>query len=231
MKRWKKILLTVLAVLVVAIGALAVWQRNNLKAVHAALTTDRETLAQNMQEKTDQHQKVLEDSGVTVTPPSVQQNEDLIDGKVSADEVKDALGIAAPSAPDEKPTPSSDDLPAVPTLSAEELLNSCVAELYACQIDLMAQLGEMKQAAIDQWTALPEEERTDLKKQEIGMEGLRQCYDLEAGTDAAVKDILAGYQAQFEQIGADTSQLDELWVYYCEEKEAQKAFYLNKYLN
>lgn len=231
MKRWKKVLLTVVVVLAAAVAALAIWQRDNLKAVHTALTTDREILAQDMQEKADKHQKVLEDSGVTVIPPSVQQNEDLIDGKVSADEVKDALGIAVSPTPNQEPVPSGVLPSAAPVLSAEELLNSCVAELYACQIDLMAQLGEMKQAAIDQWTALAEEERTDLKKQEIGMAGLRQCYDLEAGTDAAVKDILAQYRAQLEQIGADTGQLDELWVYYCEEKEAQKAFYLNKYLN
>ena len=228
-KRWKKIVLIVLAALIVIIGALALWQRNNLKAIHAALSQDREALAQNVQKKADEHQEAMESSGVIVTPPSVQQTEDLLDGKVTADEVKEALGIVALPASEEGAV-KPDDAPATPTLSVEELLNRCVAELYSYQIDLMAQLGEMKQAALDQWTALPAEERTSLRKQEIGMEGLRQCYALEAETDAAVKEILARYQKQFSQIGADTGTLDQLWTYYCEEKEAQKAFYLNKYL-
>lgn len=230
MKRWKKVVLIVLAVLVVVTGALALWQQENLKAAYLALTKDRETLAQNVQDKADEHQKVLEDSGITVKPPSVQQNEDLLDGKVSVDDVKEALGITTPPPQGEGPAQPSDNPDPEPTASAEELLNQCVAELYACQIELMARLGEMKQAAIAQWNALPERERTAMKKQEIGMAGLRECYVLEAETDTTVKDILARYRTQLEQIGADTSVLNQLWTYYCEEKEAQKAFYLNKYL-
>lgn len=235
MKRWKKVVLVVLAVLVVGIGGLAVWQWKNLKAVHSALTTDKDTLAQNVQDKADEHREALESSGITVTPPSVQQNEDLLDGKVSADEVKEALGIVTlpvqAGQQDSTPAPEQSDSPDAPAgVSAEELLNQCVAELYACQVELMARLGQMKQAAIDQWTALPPEERTALKKQEIGMAGLQQCYALEVETDAAVKDILARCRTELEKLGADTGTLDLLWTYYCEEKEAQKAFYLNKYL-
>lgn len=229
MKRWKKIVLTILAVLVVVLGALALWQWKNLKALHAALTLDRETLAMNMQDKADEHQKALENSGITVSRPSSQQTEDLLDGKVTADEVKEALGIAVPSTSKGKPEQSGAD--SAGAAAAEELLNQCVAELYSYQIDLMAKLGEMKQAAVDEWVALPKEERTDLAKQEIGMEGLRQCYSMEAETDSDVEAILARYRKQLEQIGADTSTLNELWSYYCEEKETQKAFYLNKYLD
>lgn len=231
MKRWKKIVLIVLAALVVILGALALWQRKNLKAMHAALTLDQETLAQNVQEKADEHRKLLEDDGITVAPPSIQQTEELIEGKVTADEVKEVLGIITQPQQNAEPSQAEDPSPTpTPTPSVEELLNQCTAELYAYQIDLTARLGEMKQAALDQWKALPAEERTTLKKQEIGMNGLRQCYSLETQTDAAVKEILDRYRTQFDQIGADTSALDKLWTYYCEEKESLKAFYLNKYL-
>ena len=48
MKRWKKVVLGILVVLVVAVGALAVWQRSNLTALYSALTKDRETLSQEL---------------------------------------------------------------------------------------------------------------------------------------------------------------------------------------
>lgn len=234
MKRWKKIVLIVLAVLVVVLGALVFWQWKNLKAVHAALTTDREALAQSVQDTADEHREELENGGITVNRPSSQQTEDLLDGKVTAEEVKTALGILTLPSSDEEPGQpgeTSGNGSATDKPTAETLLNQCVAELYSCQIDLMAKLGEMKQAALEEWKALPAAERTTLKKQEIGMAGLRQCYNLESETDSDVKEILARYRTQLEEIGADTSTLDKLWTYYCEEKEAQKAFYLNKYLN
>ena len=238
MKRWKKIVLGVLMVLVVAVGALAVWQRSNIAALYSALTKDRETLSQELQSKVDEHQEVLSGSGVTVTAPSAQLNEDLLDGKVSAEEVKEALGLltqtsgaAGSGSSGTSGTGQSSQSSGASQAAAENLLNQCVAELYSLQIDLMARLGEMKQAAVDQWVALPAEEHTTMKKQEIGMAGLEQCYDLEAETDGEVQGILAKYRSKLENLGADTSTLDDLWVYYCEEKEAQKAFYLNKYLN
>lgn len=241
MKRWKKVVLGVLVVLVVAVGALAVWQRSNLTALYSALTKDRETLSQELQSKVDEHQEALAGSGVTVTAPSAQLNEDLLDGKVSAEEVKEALGLltqtsgAADSVPAGGQSGGSGTGQASQTsgssAAAEALLNQCVAELYSLQVDLMAQLGTMKQAAVNQWVALPAEERTSAKKQEIGMAGLQECYDLEAETDGEVQGILAKYRSKLEKLGADASTLDDLWVYYCEEKEAQKAFYLNKYLN
>jgi uncharacterized protein YxeA len=222
MKLWKKILLIVLAVVVIAVAAGVIWQWKNVKALHAAVTGDSETLAQAMQTTTEEHQKQMESSGVVVSAPSQEQNEALINGTVSADEVKESLNLSAAA-------PEADE--SGEEVTAQTLLNQCVAELYAYQIDLEEQLGQMKQAAIDQWNALPSEQRTNAKKQEIGMNGIHQCYTMEAETDAAVKELLADYRTRLEQIGGDTSQLDQLWTYYCEEKDALKAFYLNKYLN
>lgn len=112
-----------------------------------------------------------------------------------------------------------------------DLVDRCTAELYACEVDLMARLGEMKQAAVAEWTALAPEERTNERKLKIGFAGLDQCYELEVEINAQVKAILANYRTPLEELKADTAVLDDLWIYYCEKKENTKAYYMDKYLD
>ena len=96
---------------------------------------------------------------------------------------------------------------------------------------VMAHLGEMKQAAINEWNGLSGAERTTARKMEISMAGLRKCYDYEVEVDAKVKEILAAYRERMTAIGESTGPIDNLWSYYCDEKEAEKTYYFDKYLN
>lgn len=219
MKRKTKILFTVLAVAAVLLTALLWWQRNNLKALYLYLTLDEETVTQQMEDTRREHQQALErDYAVIIRPPDRQQSDDLLDGKVTPEEVKAQLGIA--NAPVPQPAKKT----------AEELLNECVAELYACKVDLMGTLGSMKQALLDQWIALPAQQRTIPKRTEMGMAALEECYDLEVVVDDQVDAILDKYRPLLKEAGGDPAALDELWVYYCEEKATEKAYYMNKYL-
>ena len=95
----------------------------------------------------------------------------------------------------------------------------------------MAELGSMKQKALDEWNSLDAEEQTTQRLQQIGLDGLMKCYDLEVATDQEVKAILATYRTKLEAIGADTAVLDSLWKYYSDEKASQKAYYIQKYFN
>ena len=268
MKRWKKIGLGAVLTLSAAAVGLGVWQRENLRALYTFVTTDSETLSGTLQDKQQAQQETLEkEFHITVAPPSIDISNDLLDGKLSAEEAKDALGITqvipqpkpkpepkptpkpSPSAPapapqPEAPAPPQPEPPApeppLPepeltdeqrTLLIQEQVNLCVAELYACEVDLMAQLGQMKQAAIDQWVALPPGERTAAKKSEIGLAGLDACYKLEVVVDDRVDAILSRYETPIRELGGDTAVLDELWRYYCDKKADQKAYYMDKYLD
>ena len=268
MKRWRKIAICGILCLTIPVTALAVWQRENLKALYTFLTKDSVTLEREMEDKQKEQQNKLEEEyQITVKPPSTQNNNDLINGVVTPEDVKGELGITdklengekqeekptekpdikpeekppaeEPEKPEEKPEePAPEEPPPQPELTEEEritkindLVDRCTAELYACEVDLMAKLGEMKQAAVAEWTALAPEERTNEKKLEIGFAGLDKCYELEVVTNKEVKAILENYRPLLEELGADTAVLDELWLYYCEKKENTKAYYMNKYLD
>lgn len=248
MKRWKKICLGIFLFLVVSGTGVAVWQKENLKALYLFLTNDSQSISQGLEDKQQQQQDALnKDYNVSVQAPSVEQSNDLLDGKLDPEEVKESLGIkeepdqmAEPVNPESPAKSEQREDPAQPSAGSEKndpqqkidaVVNQCVSELYACEVDLMAQLGVMKQAALEEWKALPEEQRTKEKKLEIGFAGLEKCYDLEVVIDDRVEGILEKYRVSLEELGADTSVLDDLWNYYCEKKAIEKAYYMDKYLD
>lgn len=238
MKLWKKIILVLLAAVALAGTALCVWQRENIGALYTALTKDPQRIADDMEEVRRKHQTALqEEKGVTVFQPSVEQSESLLEGTATAEEVKEALGLTEvleeqPVRTEPEETPEPDRAPEeTPAFDRTAALNRCVAELYAYKVDLMAQLGRLRQETYLMWNGLPASERTPARKQSVIMDGLYTCYALEAEADTRVKEILDGYRTRFSAAGADTGELDELWVYYCEEKAAEKAYYMEKYLD
>lgn len=247
MKRWLKILIGIVLVIVLIIAGLAIWQWDNIRAAYTAFTSDAETLTAQLEVQRQEQQETLSEFNVTIQALDAAQTGDLLDGKVSAEEVKASLGITQQMIDEAKAETSTDTgrkggskKPSKPATKdtgksvqeqANDLMNKCAAELYACEVDLMAQLGEMKQSALAKWFTIPEQDRSDDKLISIGLTGLEQCYDLEVRADKEVKAILARYRTQMKSLGVSTTALDDIWKYYCEKKANQKAYYLNKYIN
>lgn len=216
MKRIRKIVCLLLALLLIAAGAFAWWQRDNLKALYQAKTEDAETILQESQAKIETRQKELKQYNVVLKAPTQKEKDELLSG-------------GSVKTPEQK-EPIPEEIPAVEQPTAQSILDRCIQELYDCEVALMSRLGTMKQAAIDEWNALSDSQRTRTKKLEIGYRGLDACYELEVEIDAQVKEILAKYRTELESIHADTAPMDTLWKHYCEEKASTKAYYLNKYL-
>ena len=232
MKTWKKILLAVLAALVLLVGGLCVWQWDNIQAVYAFLTKDSAQIAQELEQKREEHHQAIADivGGLEVQAPTAQQGDAILSGAMTPEQVKEELGITAQL---EKTEPARDPQAGEEGAAeaVRELLRRCVAELYACKVDILGTLAQLKQEALAEWFALPAEQQTDTRLKEIGLAGLRKCYDLEVEVDRQVDGILDRYRVQLEAIGGDTSVLKELRAYYENEKTAEKAYYMDKYLN
>ena len=210
----KKALLIVLLLVIAVLGALAFWQRDNLKALYRAKTEDAETILEEAAAQSEVRQKELEEYGVTLKMLTREEMDTLLNGGSVAQD-----GVI----------PTDKTLSAEPG-TAKDIIERCIQELYDCEIALMSRLGTMKQEALNEWRALPETQKTKAKKLEIGYRGLDACYNLEVGIDAQVQGILAKYRAELESIKADTAPMNTLWKHYCEEKASAKAYYLNKYL-
>ena len=220
MKIWKKVTCLVLAILLFALAGLIFWQRDNVGALILYLRTNSEDIsAQKFQLDLDHKETLEEATGheILVELPSSEQCEDLLNGITDSEQVKEALGITTP--PEQLPD----------TLGS--IVNACAAELAGYKVDVMERLGGAKADVLAQWSALPPEERTPGKKAALVMEGLELCYVYEAEVDAAVETCLDRYRVKLKAIGEDPAVMDLFWKQYCEEKQTEKAFYLDQYLN
>ena len=220
MKLWKKVVLIVLACLIAALVGLYIWQGENIRALVKVLTTDSETIAQDLEKTREDHLRELEEAAhvtIRVQPVTPQQSEDLLDGKVTVEEVQAQMGYD-PEAADK-------------VSNKEDIINQCIAELYAYKAEVMGYLGGLKQTAIASWNDLQPSQRTAVKKAEIISTGIGQCYDYEATVDGKVQEILARYRPKLTEIGEDTGPIDILWNQYCDEKEAEKSYYFDQYMN
>ena len=163
MRRWKKAVLALLALVFAAGAVVCVQNRNNLAALYLFVTSDSQTIEENLGKKREEHQEALQEAApsVTVTAPTTEQSNALLSGQVTPEEVKQELGIS------EQLASAGDET------TAEEIINLCVTELYACKIDLMARLAVMKQAAVDEWNSLAPEERTETARNTLVVD----CYN------------------------------------------------------
>lgn len=224
MKKNKKYLLWLIPLLIVLllaaiIAGFLIWQKQNVAAVYTAITSTPEKMEEEWTEHQEAEKQFLEDYDVTFTPPSAEQNEALLNGLTTAKEVKQSLGLTDPA-----------DEPAAEPVTPEALVDACVRELYILRIDLISRLGELRANAINTWEAYSEDERTSARKSEIIFDGLRQCSDLEIEIDDKVVALLDDYRGKLSAMGADTAVMDQMWLYYCDDKATTKAYYLNQYL-
>ena len=148
-----------------------------------------------------------------------------------AQDVNEESGNMTSEKTDGDPLQSTSDTARIDWLTYDNPLDACVYELYCYEIELMGQLGVLRQQAIDEWNALPEEQRTNTEKYRIGMEGLQKCRSLETEADKRVHEILDSWEEQLTEYGCDSSTCDSLWETYVSEKESLEAYYISLYLN
>ncbi len=228
MKKKTKFLLWLLPLLLIAIIVGIFFKKKvTVDPVYIAMTSSTEEVENDWLVHQESEKKFLEDYQITVTPPTAEQNEALLNGLTTAEEVKQALGLtesADSSTADAAPDPSAE--PVTP----QALVDECVSKLYILRIDLIAQLGALRAEAINTWEGYSEGEQNGSQKTEIVIQGLRQCSELEIETDDKVDALLEEYRGKLSALGADTAVIDQLWLYYCDDKAATKAYYLNQYL-
>lgn len=193
------------------VTGLAVWQRENIEAKVLAEVYDRETLSDRLDQVRQENQEQLEQKGVTVPALTQKQMDRLLRGKLTEEKALSKLDLDQYS---------SDD-------SAADALNHCVAELYRYEARLYAQLGEIRQNAINTLHSYPKSERTRSLKHDIKMDAVSACYALEVEADNQVSAIIAEYRVKVADLGGDPEDVDSLWGVYCSEKKSVKAYYFN----
>jgi len=247
--------------LLAAVLILYIWQWKNIRALYKALTTDSTQIGESLESIRNENKEELESKAdiiINIKPPSLEQSDGLLDGTLDPDDVKESLtekdteGTVETETETEEITETetekelvtetekvtetktevaTENKPETPEFDLEATLNECVKELYFYKVDIMYKLGKLREDTQTWWRSLPAEERTPQRRSKVAVDTLAKCYEYEEEADAEVKKILAKYRDILKSNKADTSILDEMWDIYCEEKESEKIYYLDKYLD
>ena len=256
-QRWV-IAVVVVLVLLVALGALYLWQQENLKAAANARKYTQQELQQQLTDSRDSVQKTLEQhSEIKVRDLTEDERKELRSGDLSPEELVKRLvrpeqqnGEAstesappqgtpdtpvqttppASAAPNPVITPTPTQAPHEPTQQElyEAALSELIAQVLVLREQYTAKLDAMYAQAKAEYSAMPESERTKAKLSSWAGGYASLASALEKDCDAQMDAILAEMSRLIKANNGDASILKTMAYSYAEEKSIQKSIYIQK---
>ncbi len=132
--------------------------------------------------------------------------------------------------PDADAEPSETDDPEATTDDpAAVLVAACRADLEALASEFESRTSSLVAAYRERWLAIPEDERNDDRKLDLGAEAMDEISALESEVDSRVSLVLSTYRETLEAISADTAPCDEMYQEYLDRKAAAVSYYSSIY--
>ena len=248
MKKGAKIALGIAGALVIAGGAVAAWQWNNITAALYGLTMDRDTIDQRLEENA----KALDDAMDKYNVPKYEITEDelsqLTDGTLDAQDVaKKLLEEQASSGGAEKKqetasssgtgkkqeTASSSGASSGSTakteLSAEEKeIQELIATMYVLRSTYVGKLEAVVQSAIDEYAS---GDMTPERRTEVVYARFDELQAMEKECDEKVASVVSRMRELLKKTGQDDTLARQVEQTYAEEKSLKKAEYIQEFQN
>lgn len=220
MKRWKKILLSILCVFVLLVTAFTIWQFDNICAVIKAFTSTSEEIAQEMNDTKKKLEEDLKKQNVEVVSDFTAEDEKrIIKGEMTVEQALEDLNERYEES--KKETTDANNSP------ANRLIGEKTVELYSLKAYYLGQLGQMEKTVKKEYAALPAEKKNLLGKKDIVNRHMSTALGLMNQCDAKVEEILAELKTGLENLNADTSIIKTIRKAYDTEKNLKKAYYLS----
>lgn len=224
MRKRTKVLVTILALLAV-LTALAVWQRDNLRALRYGMTLDGDTLDQRVQETQETLDGAMEEFDVNAYEFTEEELSALADGSLGVEEAAQKLLEPAPSAGEDDPAGSSPEGTAQSS-PEEEQIRACIAEMYVLQATYEGKLDALVQSVIDEYNS---GELTRERKQKLMTQRIGEVLELEKECNAGVSEVTNRLRSLLKAAGRDDSLAKRVEEAYQEQKDLKKAQYLQRF--
>ena len=122
---------------------------------------------------------------------------------------------------------SAEALPGEPeSRGSGERLAQLLAEIYLLQAKSQNDLENLLSAAVSEYRALPDQERTNAAIFDIGMKYFSIAGGMESESDRRMDGLLAEIRAELNASGGDLSLISDIRSIYNSEKNIRKAEYL-----
>ena len=238
MKRRKTILCTILVLLAVSLAGLFWWQRDNLKAIHAATQHTSAELEEKLEENQQMIQEAVKAAGeVTVGEITEEDRQAFRDGSMTQEQLVERLTNGGEEEPREEPAstsrPESDGTPPPePPKPAENTyqkeLSALIARVYVLREEYTLALDTMYADAKAEYLALPAEKRTKTHLLKMARGYLSRASALEKECDGKMDEIVRAMEKLLRENDGDLGLVDTVVYTYANEKSLKKSWYMSK---
>lgn len=162
---------------------------------------------------------VSEDASILQTEPDVPATQA---GQTDGTSTEPSVSDAPVTEPDEEPT----------TAPAEDLqarIDELIDTVYALKDEYTARLYAIEAAAIAEYKALPENEKTEENKRQIALRCVDEAYALEKECDGRIDDICYELGVLLIKNGGKMALVNEIRYVYASEKTAAKNELTERY--
>ena len=230
------------------------WQRDNLKAVHAATQHTSAELEEKLEENRQMIQEAVRSaSEVTVREVTEEERQALRDGSMTQEQLMERLtgsGGGGPSQPDaESAVPASrpesggktDAAPETPDAAAagekseksaessyQKELSALIAKVYVLREEYTLALDTMYADAKAEYLALPAEKRTTTQLAKMAKGYLSRANALEKECDGKMDEVIRAMETLIRDNNGDLTLVDTVVYTYANEKSLKKSWYMSK---
>lgn len=232
MKKWQKITFVAIGMVLLGLGGVALWQRENLQAVYEAMYYNPEELGSQIQSTKQEVERVLEkyelESIRRLTP---EEEEQVKKGELSLEEAVERMmptrneeeGLESQDTPEAKP----ETTPQTVSKKESDLVKASTVKMYELQAKYLGLLGELEARGMQALRAIPSDQRTVKKMMSVGMPFMQEGLALESKCDGEVENVLHHLKEELVAIGADYDIVETMRQAYYTEKRLKKAYYLS----
>ena len=222
-KRSTKVLLGVILVIIVAIAALGIWQKNNIIAIIKTLSYTEDEIANEI----DAAKKQLEDNLVdqyesVISDFTAEEERKIIKGEISIEDAIKSLDEKYKEKENSVNSSSKNDN----QKKVDKLIGDKAIEMYSLKAYYLGQLGQIEASVKKDYLSLPKEKRNLVGKQELVTKYMGTALSLMNQCDSQVNDVLKQLEKGLKDLNADTSVVKTIRNAYENEKALKKAYYL-----
>lgn len=244
MTRIKKILCIILALILLCIGGITIWQWDNITALINGLRYTSEEL----EDKLAQNDQAIKDAvaalpGVSFGEMTDEERQALRDGKISPDQLVESMTggekseqskppTDTPKQPEGEQTSKPKPQPEQPSdkppeqTAYEKQLSAVIARVYVLREEFLGKLDSLMSQALAEYRAMTPEQRTASNLTAFVSNYLSVGLDMEKQCDARIEEIIIELETLLQENNGDMSIAQTVYDTYVEEKSLKKAWYM-----
>ncbi len=217
MKKKTIIWLTVLGVIIIALTAFAIYQRNNISAIVTSISKTETQIAEKLNESKKELENELKDKYSTdVTDLTADEEKQIMKGELSVEKAVENINKKYEDSKKNQTNSSEVD----------KLIGDKVIELYSLKAYYLGQLGQMEATIKREYSQLPKEKQNLVGIKDLANKYMGTALSLLNQCDAQVENLLSALEKDLKKFKADTSILKTIRDTYEQEKAMKKAYYL-----